>query len=304
MTTTIYDWAGGAEAFSRLTNIFYGHVKADPLLGPVFAEMSPEHPEWVAQWLGEVFGGPPRYTNERGGYAHMLGRHLGRALTEPQRARWVRLLGEAADEVGLPSDRSFARLSSAIWSGVRALHTLIASPAPSRRRICRYPVGTGVRPASPDPRSAQCTRRQTRIRSHRYKGATPSFEQHIRPLFTDRDRTSMQWAFDLFDYTAVRDHAAAIFEQVNAGKMPCYGPWPPERVHLLQTWIEAGMHPIQPVVWRLRRDRLPPHLGHIHRPVQSLHSVRCLGSDLHSRWLALNTSDIQPTTVHADTQAQ
>src|SRR4030088_1991733 len=107
MPTTIYDWAGGAEAFSRLTNIFYGHVKSDPVLGPVFAEMSPQHPEWVAQWLGEVFGGPRRYTDERGGYAHMLGRHLGRALTEPQRARWVRLLGEAADEAGLPADPEF-----------------------------------------------------------------------------------------------------------------------------------------------------------------------------------------------------
>jgi truncated hemoglobin YjbI len=60
--------------------------------------MSPQHPEWVAQWLGEVFGGPATYTKERGGYPHMLSRHLGRALTEQQRARWVRLMGEAADE--------------------------------------------------------------------------------------------------------------------------------------------------------------------------------------------------------------
>ena len=41
MPTTIYDWAGGAEALSRLTNTFYGHVKSDAVLGPVFADMSP-----------------------------------------------------------------------------------------------------------------------------------------------------------------------------------------------------------------------------------------------------------------------
>jgi hemoglobin len=92
---TLIAWAGGAEAFSRLTRIFYGHVKTDLILAPVFAEMSPQHPEWVALWLGEVFGGPPNYTNERGGYPHMLSRHLGRALTEQQRARWVRLRGAA-----------------------------------------------------------------------------------------------------------------------------------------------------------------------------------------------------------------
>jgi hemoglobin len=67
--STVFAWAGGGEAFSRLTRIFYGHVKTDPLLEPVFATMSPEHPDWVAQWLGEVFGGPATYTQERGGYA-------------------------------------------------------------------------------------------------------------------------------------------------------------------------------------------------------------------------------------------
>jgi hypothetical protein len=31
---TVYAWAGGAEAFSRLTRIFYGHVKTDPSRRP------------------------------------------------------------------------------------------------------------------------------------------------------------------------------------------------------------------------------------------------------------------------------
>ncbi|MGV9539527.1 substrate-binding domain-containing protein, partial [Streptosporangium sandarakinum] len=32
---------------------------------------------YVAIWLGEVFGGPDRYTRERGGYVHMLSQHRG-----------------------------------------------------------------------------------------------------------------------------------------------------------------------------------------------------------------------------------
>ncbi|MFC3979762.1 hypothetical protein [Streptosporangium jomthongense] len=37
----------------------------------------------------------------------MISHHLGRGITEPQRRRWVSLLMDAADEVGLPSDPEF-----------------------------------------------------------------------------------------------------------------------------------------------------------------------------------------------------
>ncbi|MDX6253578.1 MAG: hemoglobin, partial [Kribbellaceae bacterium] len=90
-TPTVYEWAGGAEAFRRLTEVFYDKVLEDPLLAPVFAHMSDQHREHVATWLGEVFGGPKRYTEELGGYPAMLSHHLGLALTEEQRARWAAL---------------------------------------------------------------------------------------------------------------------------------------------------------------------------------------------------------------------
>jgi hemoglobin len=104
---TLYEWAGGADALERLTEIFYGKVRADPLLEPVFREMDHEHPKHVASWLGEVFGGPPVYTDEHGGYPHMVRKHLNRALTEEMRRRWVELLCDAADEAELPADPEF-----------------------------------------------------------------------------------------------------------------------------------------------------------------------------------------------------
>ncbi|MEV4359084.1 group II truncated hemoglobin [Nonomuraea sp. NPDC049625] len=104
---TLYDWAGGTEAFERLTEAFYRTVVKDDLIGPLFAHMDPHHPKYVAMWLSEVFGGPDRYTKERGGYPNMLRHHLGKAITEPQRRRWVNLLMDAADEVGLPDDPEF-----------------------------------------------------------------------------------------------------------------------------------------------------------------------------------------------------
>jgi hemoglobin len=106
-TPTLYEWAGGQAAIDRLCEVFYARVPDDRLLGPIFAGMSPEHPAHVAAWLAEVFGGPPAYTEGHGGYAHMLAQHLGRALTEPQRARWAALIAESADEAGLPADPEF-----------------------------------------------------------------------------------------------------------------------------------------------------------------------------------------------------
>jgi hemoglobin len=101
---TLYLWAGGLPAFERLTAAFYGRIPADPLLGPVFAHMDPAHPAYVARFLAEVFRGPAAYTAERGGHATMLAHHLRRHLTQEQRRRWVSLLLECADDVGLPDD--------------------------------------------------------------------------------------------------------------------------------------------------------------------------------------------------------
>jgi hemoglobin len=104
---TLYEHAGGAEAFERLTEAFYAKVLGDDLLEPLFRRMAPDHPKRVAAWLGEVFGGPPRYTEEHGGYPHMLRKHRDVGITEQQRRRWVNLICDAADDAGLPDDPEF-----------------------------------------------------------------------------------------------------------------------------------------------------------------------------------------------------
>src|SRR5436190_7699453 len=106
-TPSLYEWAGGIEAFDRLTSAFYERVRADEIVGPLFAHMADEHPHRVALWLAEVFGGPKVYSEDLGGYPRMLSRHLGVAITERQRSRWAQLIGLAADDAGLPSDPEF-----------------------------------------------------------------------------------------------------------------------------------------------------------------------------------------------------
>jgi hemoglobin len=104
---TLYEWIGGAEPISRLIREFYQKVPTDPILAPVFAHMSPEHFEHVAQFIDEVLGGPTEYSQLHGGHAEMIRHHLSRHITDQQRKRWMTLLLETADELGLPSDPEF-----------------------------------------------------------------------------------------------------------------------------------------------------------------------------------------------------
>jgi hypothetical protein len=66
------------------------------------------------------------------------------------------------------------------------------------------------------------------------------FEQDIKPLFRERDRESMRFAFDLWSFEDVSSHADDILARVDAGTMPCDGAWPAERVAVFRQWIDAG----------------------------------------------------------------
>jgi hemoglobin len=104
---TLYEWLGGMPALERLTRTFYERVRDDEVLAPIFSRMSPDHPKHVAEFLGEVFGGPRTYSGERGGHAAMIRHHLGRHLTHVQRKRWIELLLTCADQIGIPDDPEF-----------------------------------------------------------------------------------------------------------------------------------------------------------------------------------------------------
>jgi hemoglobin len=105
---TLYEWAGGIEIFERLFRTFYEKVLKDDLLAELFRHICPEHTKRVSHFVAEVFGGPKLYTAEdEGSHAVMVGKHIGKMLTEEQRQRWVHLLLQTADEIGLKSDPEF-----------------------------------------------------------------------------------------------------------------------------------------------------------------------------------------------------
>lgn len=121
---TLYEWAGGnTTIFENLMEVFYDQAVADELLKPLFEGMSADHRRHVALWFVEVFGGPKAYSTEHGGHAAMVRKHLNLAITEPQRARWMQLIGLAADQVGLRNDPEFrsAFVGYAEWGTRMAL---------------------------------------------------------------------------------------------------------------------------------------------------------------------------------------
>ena len=124
-TSTLYDWAGGADAFARLIDAFYDRVEADDLLSRLFpGGVGEEHRHNVTAWWCEVFGGASRYTKELGGYERMVGKHRGLAITAEQRFRFASLMSLAADDAGLPDDPEFrsAFVAYVEWGTRLAMH--------------------------------------------------------------------------------------------------------------------------------------------------------------------------------------
>jgi hemoglobin len=118
------------------------------LLAPVFdGRVTAEHREHVTDWWCEVMGGPPVYTEARGGYRHMVRKHVGLAITPEQRRRFVALLSEAADAAGLPADPEFraAVIGYAEWG----THLAMGNSQPGADVVQNAPTprwGWGVAP--------------------------------------------------------------------------------------------------------------------------------------------------------------
>jgi hemoglobin len=104
---SLCEWMGGEARLSELFSAFYRRVARDPVIGPVFATMDVHHAQKVAAFVAQVFGGPASYTDRGGSHAAMIARHMGRLLTAEQRIRWVALLIETADQLGVPEDPEF-----------------------------------------------------------------------------------------------------------------------------------------------------------------------------------------------------
>ena len=73
-----------------------------------------------------------------------------------------------------------------------------------------------------------------------------SFEKDVKPMFRERDRSSMEFAFDLWSLDDVSEYADAILARLKAGTMPCDGAWPRHRSTSSRDGSRAAKRPDPP----------------------------------------------------------
>jgi hemoglobin len=105
--TTMYEHVGGEHVLQRFVEQFHEAVLRDELLRPLFADARPTHVEHLTAFMVEITGGPTRYSEELGGLGSLIEAHRDLRITEAQRRRFVDLMLDAADAVGMPGDVRF-----------------------------------------------------------------------------------------------------------------------------------------------------------------------------------------------------
>ena len=108
MSDTLYDRVGGQAWFDALVERFYEGVETDPVLRPLYPEDLEPGKRHLALFLGQYWGGPGTYSEERG-HPRLRARHLPFVIGERERDAWVRHM-TAAVEAGDADDDTKAEL--------------------------------------------------------------------------------------------------------------------------------------------------------------------------------------------------
>jgi hemoglobin len=138
---SMFEFAGREPAFLALAAAHHRRCLEDPVLNHPFSHPgNPEHVQRLADYWAEVFGGPPRYSEDFGGHSAMLGIHAGQGAGEDLGARFVACFVQAADDAGLPDDPDFR-------AGLRAYMEWAVAEV-----LAHSPPGTQVAAGLPVPR--------------------------------------------------------------------------------------------------------------------------------------------------------
>lgn len=102
---TLYEAVGGMPFFEELVDRFYEGVSRDPELLRLYPE--PEDLSGarrkLALFLGQYWGGPPTYSQERGHPALRM-RHAPFPIGTDERDRWLTHMLAALDDMEPPAD--------------------------------------------------------------------------------------------------------------------------------------------------------------------------------------------------------
>jgi hemoglobin len=102
---TIYETAGGEQAFVNLAHAWHERCLADSIVSHAFSHgYHPQHTERLAAYWAEALGGPPRYTQSLGDETTVVGMHSGNGEHVEMDERAQICFALALDDAGLPDD--------------------------------------------------------------------------------------------------------------------------------------------------------------------------------------------------------
>ncbi len=103
MTQTIYEMAGGRQAFLDLAHAWHARCLADPVVSHAFSHgFHPQHSERLAAYWAEALGGPPDYTATMGNETRVVRMHSGNGQHQEMDERAQACFEQALDDAGLP----------------------------------------------------------------------------------------------------------------------------------------------------------------------------------------------------------
>jgi hemoglobin len=122
---TLFEFAGGADAFLALARAHHARCLADPELNHPFSheDQHPQHVERLAAYWGEVLGGPPVYSAECGDESSVLRMHAGHGDMGDLGERFLACFVASMDDAALPEDAEFRTALAAYmrWAVDRVL---------------------------------------------------------------------------------------------------------------------------------------------------------------------------------------
>jgi hemoglobin len=100
---SLYETLGGQPFFDELVDRFYRRVALDPVLRPLYPEDLTGPRRHLALFLGQYWGGPTTYSEERG-HPRLRLRHAPFVIDEPERDAWLRHMTAALDSLVVERD--------------------------------------------------------------------------------------------------------------------------------------------------------------------------------------------------------
>lgn len=125
MTQTIFEAAGGKQAFVDLAHAWHVRCLADPIVIHAFSHgFHPQHSERLAAYWAEALGGPPDYSSSMGSESGVIRMHSGNGQHQEMDERAKACFEQALDDAGLPND---PRLRSTLQAYFRWATTRMSS---------------------------------------------------------------------------------------------------------------------------------------------------------------------------------